>query len=220
MSTPSGKKNAHDYKARLVWDGNLGEGTSTYTGYGRKYRVQFDGKPDLTGSADPIFRGDANIYNPEDLFVASLSSCHLLSYLALCARSKINVIAYEDDAIGTMVLLFGILAIAANAETLSKPGDLDLSFVFSRGLQPLLVGVLILGIGLSLGGELALAEGLCVRHAATGELAKHWPEAQALLPPEFGRDTDRLCVVELQRELAAGEVVPDAAGEIGDAVDR
>ena len=73
-------------------------------------------------------------------------------------------------------------------------------------------------IGLSLGAELVLAEGLCVRHAATGELAKHWPEAQALLPPEFGRDTDRLCVVELQRELAAGETVPDAAGEIGDAV--
>ena len=73
-------------------------------------------------------------------------------------------------------------------------------------------------IGLSLGAELTLAAGLCVRHAATGELAKHWPEAQALLPPEFGRDTDRLCVVELQRELAAGESVPDAAGEIGDAV--
>ena len=73
-------------------------------------------------------------------------------------------------------------------------------------------------IGLSLGAEQALAEGLCVRHAATGELAKHWPEAQALLPPEFGRDTDRLCVIELQRELGPGETVPDAAGEIGDAV--
>lgn len=73
-------------------------------------------------------------------------------------------------------------------------------------------------IGLSLGAELTLAEGLSVRHAATGELAKHWPEAQALLPPEFGRDTDRLCVVELQRELAAGENVPDAAGELADAV--
>jgi hypothetical protein len=73
-------------------------------------------------------------------------------------------------------------------------------------------------IGLSLGGEQALADGLCVRHAATGELAKHWPEAQALLPPEFGRDTDRLCVIELQRELGAGETAPDAAGEIGDAV--
>jgi glycerol uptake facilitator protein len=61
------------------------------------------------------------------------------------------------EAIGTAVLLFGILAIAANAQTLSKPGDVDLSFVFSRGLQPLLVGVLILGIGLSLGGPTGYA---------------------------------------------------------------
>jgi len=99
-----GRKNAHDYKARLVWEGNLGDGTSTYTGYGRKYRLKIDGKPDLIGSADPIFRGDANAYNPEDLFVAALSSCHLLSYLALCARSKINVVAYEDDASGTIVM--------------------------------------------------------------------------------------------------------------------
>jgi glycerol uptake facilitator protein len=61
------------------------------------------------------------------------------------------------EAIGTAVLLFGILAIAANAQTLSKPGDIDLSFVFSRGLQPLLVGVLVLGIGLSLGGPTGYA---------------------------------------------------------------
>ena len=62
-----------------------------------------------------------------------------------------------SEAIGTAVLLFGILAIAANAQTLSKPGDVDLSFVFSRGLQPLLVGVLVLGIGLSLGGPTGYA---------------------------------------------------------------
>ncbi len=61
------------------------------------------------------------------------------------------------EVIGTMALLFGILAIAANAQTLSKPGDVDLSFVFSRGLQPLLVGVLVLGIGLSLGGPTGYA---------------------------------------------------------------
>jgi glycerol uptake facilitator protein len=61
------------------------------------------------------------------------------------------------EIIGTAVLMFGILAIAANAQTLSKPGDVDLSFVFSRGLQPLLVGVLILGIGLSLGGPTGYA---------------------------------------------------------------
>jgi organic hydroperoxide reductase OsmC/OhrA len=98
------RKNEHDYKARLIWDGNLGSGTSSYAGYGRKYRVQFDGKPELKGSADPLFRGDRENYNPEDLFVASLSACHLLSYLALCARSKINVVAYEDSASGILKL--------------------------------------------------------------------------------------------------------------------
>ena len=98
------RKNEHDYKTRLIWDGNLGSGTSSYGGYGRKYRVQIDGKPELKGSADPMFRGDRDNYNPEDLFVASLSACHLLSYLALCARSKVNVVAYEDDASGILKL--------------------------------------------------------------------------------------------------------------------
>ena len=62
-----------------------------------------------------------------------------------------------SEIIGTAVLMFGILAIAGNAQTLSKPGDVDLSFVFSRGLQPLLVGVLVLGIGVSLGGPTGYA---------------------------------------------------------------
>ena len=105
MTDSTGRKNLHDYKARLVWDGNLGTGTTSYQGYGRKYRLSIDGKPDIIGSADPMFRGDANVYNPEDLFVAALSSCHLLSYLALCARSKINVVAYEDNAHGILKLL-------------------------------------------------------------------------------------------------------------------
>jgi glycerol uptake facilitator protein len=64
---------------------------------------------------------------------------------------------FIGEVVGTAVLLFGILAIAANAQTLSTPGDVDLSFVFSRGLQPLLVGVLVLGIGLSLGGPTGYA---------------------------------------------------------------
>ena len=61
------------------------------------------------------------------------------------------------EVIGTAVLVFGILAIAANAQTLTRPGDIDLSVVFSRGLQPLLVGILVLGIGLSLGGPTGYA---------------------------------------------------------------
>ena len=61
------------------------------------------------------------------------------------------------EIIGTAMLLFGILAIAANAQTLAKPGEIDLSLVFSRGLQPLMVGVLIFGLGLSLGGPTGYA---------------------------------------------------------------
>ncbi|PYR87864.1 MAG: aquaporin [Acidobacteria bacterium] len=64
---------------------------------------------------------------------------------------------FITEVIGTAVLLFGILAIAANAQELARPGELNLSYVFSRGLQPLLVGVLVLGIGLSLGGPTGYA---------------------------------------------------------------
>src|SRR6185295_1170294 len=88
----------------LAREGNHGDGTTNYTTYGRQYRVSIDGKPELTGSADPTFRGDAALHNPEDLFLIAISSCHMLSYLALCARARINVTAYRDDATGTMEL--------------------------------------------------------------------------------------------------------------------
>jgi organic hydroperoxide reductase OsmC/OhrA len=93
----------HEYKSRLVWDGGSAP-DFTYTAYSRKYHIGVEGKPDLQGSADPLFRGDADRYNPEDLFVAALSSCHLLSYLALCARQGVTVVGYEDDASGTMTI--------------------------------------------------------------------------------------------------------------------
>jgi hypothetical protein len=73
-------------------------------------------------------------------------------------------------------------------------------------------------VGLSAGSEIPLGDGLCVRRAATGELARLWPEAQGLLPGDFGREPDRLCVLELQRDLETAEDAPDAPGEIGDAV--
>lgn len=94
---------AHSYEIRLVWDGNRGSGTADYTGYARDYRVQVGGKPDLAGSADPMFRGAAERYNPEDLFVAAVASCHMLFYLALCGRSGVQVVAYEDRAVGRLV---------------------------------------------------------------------------------------------------------------------
>ncbi len=92
----------HEYAARIVWEGNTGAGTSSYAGYGRQYRVQMAGKPDIMGSADPGFRGEAHKHNPEELLVIALSSCHMLSYLALCARNSITVVSYSDDASGVM----------------------------------------------------------------------------------------------------------------------
>jgi len=74
-------------------------------------------------------------------------------------------------------------------------------------------------IGLEAGGIVELGEGLRVRHAADGELGAHWPDAARLVPESFGRETDRMCVLELQRPLAAaGAEPPDAPGEIADAV--
>jgi len=88
----------HTYNAHLIWDGNLGDGTSSYARYARDYHVDFAGKPELRGSADPMFRGVAARHNPEDLFLASITTCHMLSYLALCARRGVNVLSYQDRA--------------------------------------------------------------------------------------------------------------------------
>jgi organic hydroperoxide reductase OsmC/OhrA len=94
---------SHDYAAHLAWNGNLGEGTATYAGYGRDYTVSIAGRPDIRGSADPMFRGNPNLNNPEEMFLAAIASCHMLSYLALCARKGISVLSYEDNIDGTLV---------------------------------------------------------------------------------------------------------------------
>ncbi len=74
-------------------------------------------------------------------------------------------------------------------------------------------------VGISVGKQIELGDGIRVRVAATGELAAHWPEAQGLLPQDFGREIDRLCVVELERSLERGDAEPpDAPGELADAV--
>jgi organic hydroperoxide reductase OsmC/OhrA len=88
---------AHDFSCKTVWRGS----TSTID-YPRAHDVFVPGKPALRASASPAFRGDAAIHNPEDLLVAALSSCHMLSYLAFAARSRLVVEAYEDDATGVM----------------------------------------------------------------------------------------------------------------------
>ena len=93
----------HVYNTDLIWTGNLGEGSKTYTGYSRAHEISVAGKSVITGSSDPHFRGDASRYNPEELLVASLSACHMLSYLHQCAVAKIVVLDYQDNATGKMV---------------------------------------------------------------------------------------------------------------------
>lgn len=94
----------HHFAARLVWTGAAQGPTKDYETYSREYRIEIEGKPALAGSADPTFRGDPGKHNPEDLLVASLSACHLLSYLHLCASAGIEVVAYEDQASGRMAI--------------------------------------------------------------------------------------------------------------------
>ena len=93
----------HSYAATVTWTGNRGEGTKTYTAYTRDHDVAIAGKPVIAGSSDPAFRGDAARHNPEDLLVASLSACHMLWYLHLCATAGVVVTAYRDEAKGRMV---------------------------------------------------------------------------------------------------------------------
>ena len=95
-------RDLHRYAAVLEWRGNRGSGTSRYDGYGREYAALVEGKPPLRGSADPAFLGDPGLHNPEDLLLIALCSCHMLSYLALCARQRVHVVAYSDHAEGVM----------------------------------------------------------------------------------------------------------------------
>ena len=92
----------HHYALHVAWQGNRGSGTSGYRDYGRAVLLTADGKPDLLGSADPTFRGDADRWNPEELLVAALSQCHLLSYLHSAVNHGVVVTAYEDSPVGTM----------------------------------------------------------------------------------------------------------------------
>lgn len=93
----------HNYEIRVEWTGNEGNGTLNYKSYNRNHKIIGDGKYNaINGSADPAFLGDKARYNPEDLFLSSLSACHMLFYLHLCSVHKIIVTEYLDNATGIM----------------------------------------------------------------------------------------------------------------------
>lgn len=92
----------HTYDLTVTWTGDDGVGTADYRSYRRDHVVSAEGRPDLAGSADPTFRGDATRWNPEQLLVAALSQCHMLWYLHLCAVDDVVVTGYVDRARGEM----------------------------------------------------------------------------------------------------------------------
>ena len=92
----------HQYQLTTEWTGNTGRGTISYQGFERSFVIDIPGKPAIDGSSDPAFRGDRSRHNPEELLLASLSSCHMLWYLHLCSEAGIVVTGYTDDATGTM----------------------------------------------------------------------------------------------------------------------
>ncbi|QAY58686.1 OsmC family peroxiredoxin [Microbacterium protaetiae] len=92
----------HHYRVHADWNGNRGAGTTGYRDYDRLVTLRIPGKPDLAASSDKPFRGDPSRWNPEDLLLAALSECHLLSYLHACVGAGVVVTSYEDDATGVM----------------------------------------------------------------------------------------------------------------------
>lgn len=97
---------SHQYQVQVTWTSNTGRGTTGYRDFARDHEitgVDTPGKPTIPGTADPAFRGDDERWNPEELLVASLSQCHMLWYLVLCAQSGVVVTEYQDRPSGTMV---------------------------------------------------------------------------------------------------------------------
>lgn len=93
----------HKYALTNIWTGNTGNGTATVRGYERSHTVSITGKPDQHLTTDNKAVGDPAKLNPEDLLVTALSSCHLMSYLYLCALEGVVVVSYIDHATGIMV---------------------------------------------------------------------------------------------------------------------
>ncbi len=96
-------KRQHNYSATIKWTGNKGKGTSNYKEFERSHTISINNKPNILCSSDPAFLGDKTKYNPEELLLASLSSCHMLWYLHLCSESNIIVTKYIDNPTGIMI---------------------------------------------------------------------------------------------------------------------
>ena len=90
----------HLFKAKAFW--RSAKGRENIKSYSRNHTIAIEGKPVLNISAAKVFKGDAALYNPEDMLLSSLVSCHMMSYLYVCAQNGIEVLSYTDDAVATL----------------------------------------------------------------------------------------------------------------------
>lgn len=98
------KRKSQEYRVRIAWTGNRGTGTSAYRAYDRNWDLESPGKPVVHCSNDPALGGDPSRYNPEDMLVTAIASCHMLWYLHLCSVAGIIVTSYSDEPVGVMGL--------------------------------------------------------------------------------------------------------------------
>lgn len=111
----------HRYEVEVTWSG----ATTGYRDYTRNHELLADGRPSIPATADPKFRGDKTRWNPEQLLVASLSDCHMLWYLHLCAEAGVVVTDYHDTAVGTMDDERFQLVTLRPRVTVREPGMID-----------------------------------------------------------------------------------------------
>jgi organic hydroperoxide reductase OsmC/OhrA len=122
----------HHYALELEWTGNRGTGTSGYRAYGRDHLVRAEGNATIQGSSDRAFFGDPERWNPEELMVAALAQCHMLSYLHVAQRNGVVVTAYTDRPTGTMTATSDggghfTLVTLHPAVTIADPSQLELA---------------------------------------------------------------------------------------------
>lgn len=92
----------HLFKAKLNWTSAPKEMISTSKKYTKTHQIAIDGKAILDVSAAKAFKGDPGLYNPEDLLLSSVVSCHMMSYLFVCGQNEIDVVSYQDNAEATL----------------------------------------------------------------------------------------------------------------------
>ncbi|NNC13225.1 OsmC family peroxiredoxin [Planctomonas sp. JC2975] len=122
----------HHYALTIEWTGNRGTGTSGYRDYGRDHVISAEGNPSIEGSSDRAFFGDPERWNPEEMLVAALSQCHMLSYLHVAQRNGVVVTAYVDTPTGTMTATsdggghFTVVTLRPEV-TIADPSQLELA---------------------------------------------------------------------------------------------